>query len=376
MNVDPGGPVVLSLGMGLDSVAVLTRWLLDASSRDFDLSRLIVLTAMTGEEYPSTGDLMTRHMLPLLRARRVRYVQLSRTGQSTKDGYTVLDDSASPTVMHMRGPWRLSDELFATATVPQVAHGRRLCSARAKAEPLDGWIADHIGSDHVHALGFAADEPRRIQRDTTYTRNARRPLYPLADWGWDRPRCQDFLRDVYQVTWKRSACTFCPFQIANPVELADRWRAEPSAAAHAVMLEDTALACNPRSALFGRTAARTFAAAHDVPVPAGHGGDWVLVEVRRVFTAQHQHPARKGPAWRSLRCLANGNLTVLRAELHRRAAEAGVGVAVDGNGRARAWLRRAVAPYPATEHFLALAPAGPRNKERSGFEALWQSLTG
>jgi hypothetical protein len=375
--VNPGAdlPVVLSLGMGLDSVAVVTRWLLDPSSRDFDLSRLTVLTAMTGEEYASTGELMVRHVLPLFRARRVRYVQLSRAGQSTKGGYTVLDDSRTPTVMHLRGPWRLSDELRATATVPQVTHGRRLCSARAKAEPLDAWIADNIGGDYIHVLGFAADEQRRIERDTTYTRNARQPLYPLAVWGWDRARCLEYLREVYQVTWERSACTFCPFQIANPAELAQRWRSEPAAAAHAVALEDAALACNPRSGLFGRTRARAFAAAHDVSVPPHHSGDWVLLEVRRIFTAQHGHPTRKGPAWRSLRCLATGDLDILGTKLASRAATAGVAVAIDGDGVTRTWLRRAAPPYPAAEHLLALAPAGPREKERAGFEALWQSLT-
>lgn len=375
MNADSDRPIVLSCGMGLDSVALLTRWLLDASSRDFDLSRLTVLTAMTGEEYPRTGDLMTRHVLPLLRDRAVRYVQLSRAGQSSRSGYTVLDDSTAPTVMHMRGPWRLSDELRASATVPQVAHGRRLCSVRAKAEPLDAWIAEHIGADYIHALGFGVEERRRIDRDTTYTTNARRPIYPLADWGWDRRRCLDYLRDVYQVTWERSTCTFCPFQIYNPDELAERWRSTPVAAADALALEHAAMACNPRSMLFGRTSARAFAAAHVLPLPPERAGRWALLEIRRVFTARRGQPTGKGPAWRSLRRLAVGDADHVRVELQRRAAAAGVGVVVDPAGIARAWLRHAGPPYPSAEHLLALAPAGPRDKQRAGFEALWNAVS-
>lgn len=40
--------VVASFGLGLDSTSMLTRWLTDPTSRDFDLSELAVVTAMTG----------------------------------------------------------------------------------------------------------------------------------------------------------------------------------------------------------------------------------------------------------------------------------------------------------------------------------------
>lgn len=49
---------MLSLGMGVDSAALLARWLLDPSSRDFDLDDLVVVTAMTGDEYTATRLLM------------------------------------------------------------------------------------------------------------------------------------------------------------------------------------------------------------------------------------------------------------------------------------------------------------------------------
>ncbi len=47
--------VVLSYGMGCESTAVLLRWLEDPSSRDFDLSDAIILTAMVGDEFADTG---------------------------------------------------------------------------------------------------------------------------------------------------------------------------------------------------------------------------------------------------------------------------------------------------------------------------------
>ncbi|WNV83094.1 hypothetical protein [Umezawaea sp. Da 62-37] len=51
---EPPPRVVLNLGLGRDSVAILARWLTDPSSRDFDLSELAVITGMTGQEWPAT----------------------------------------------------------------------------------------------------------------------------------------------------------------------------------------------------------------------------------------------------------------------------------------------------------------------------------
>ena len=65
---------VLSYGLGLDNTAVLLRWLTDPSSRDFDLSDLVVITAMTGDEFSATGADVERYVLPELRRHRVRYL--------------------------------------------------------------------------------------------------------------------------------------------------------------------------------------------------------------------------------------------------------------------------------------------------------------
>lgn len=44
---DCGTTVVMSYGMGVDSTAILLRWLTDPSSRDFALSDLIVITGVS-----------------------------------------------------------------------------------------------------------------------------------------------------------------------------------------------------------------------------------------------------------------------------------------------------------------------------------------
>jgi hypothetical protein len=66
----------------------------------------------------------------------------------------------------------------------------------------------------------------------------------------------------------------------------------------------------------------------------------------------------------------------MRALLDHHAATAATAVTVDDDGIPRVWLRRAAPPYPAAEHLLTLAAAGPRDKQRPGFESLWTAVTG
>ena len=65
-------PAVLSYGMGADSTALLLRWIHEPATRPCDLAGLLVVTAMTGDEWPVTGRLVTEHILPLLRAHDIR----------------------------------------------------------------------------------------------------------------------------------------------------------------------------------------------------------------------------------------------------------------------------------------------------------------
>jgi hypothetical protein len=95
-----------------------------------------------------------------------------------------------------------------------------------------------------------------------------------------------------------------------------------------------------------------------------------------VFTARRGDPGRKGIAWRSLNRLAAGRSEQMRALLDRYAATAATAVTVDDDGIPRVWLRYAAPPYPAAEHQLTLAAAGPWDKQRRGFESLWTAVTG
>jgi predicted amidophosphoribosyltransferase len=119
--------VVLSYGLGVDSTALLLRWLSEPDSRDFDLSDLLVVTAMTGDEWPDTVDLVERHVLPRLAEAGVTYAQVARGGASQKEGIAVLEESDEPHRLYADGAYRLSDELTRAGTIPQAA-GSRYCS--------------------------------------------------------------------------------------------------------------------------------------------------------------------------------------------------------------------------------------------------------
>lgn len=374
-------PVALSFGMGKDSAAILARWLTEPASRDFPLASLTVVTAMTGDEPDVTRRLMERHLLPLIRRTGTRFVQIARAAQS--GGYVVLDDSRHPRRMIMRGPWRLSDELKASGTVPQLAAKRRLCSWRAKGSVLDAWYADEYqGRPFRHVLGFAAEEASRAERDQSYAPAARRPEYPLIEsWQWDREDCDRYLLALFGEPWSRSACGYCPFSAGRRglPELVERWRAEPGIGADALMLEFTALALNPRSRLFGARSARDIVRAHDLSEVARQfdhrlaHAEWAVYDVRRIVHPQRGDPAAKGAAWRSVRTLYVASRADAYTALRRRAAGRAP-VLLDEHGIARAQIIHRTDGYPAIERCLALAPVGVADKQRPGFEKWWQHL--
>ncbi|MCX4976515.1 hypothetical protein [Streptomyces sp. NBC_00620] len=123
----PSGVTVLSYGLGADSTAILLMFLADPERYGLrpDLSDLVIVHAVTGDEWPDSLDYVDRLVLALLRAARVRLVQIARGGPEDADGVVVLDDSRAPRRIHAQGPWRLSDELRAAGTVPQMARGKR-----------------------------------------------------------------------------------------------------------------------------------------------------------------------------------------------------------------------------------------------------------
>lgn len=364
-------PVVLSYGMGVESTAVALRWLEEPASRDFPLDDLVVVTAMTGNEWPDTRRVVEQHVLPAFRDHGIRYVQLARGGPLERDGVDVLSDSRRTERLVMAGAWTLADELERAGTVPQFAHGQRRCSQKFKGWPIDYWLRAELGDTAFrHAIGFNAGERWRMDRDTSYATAQRVPEYPPAAWGWGRDVCERYLAAAVGEPWPKSCCTFCPF--AGDQHL-DRYRDHPDAAVHAMRLEYAALALNPRMTLFKSSSVIRLIEDHHPAIARLFqrqldSGPWSLYEVRRVFHA-------KGVASRSVRCLATASRRRCRAEARRMAARHRTRVTVDGYGIHRVVLRDRNVEARPVEAFLVVAPAGIDDKERSSFAASWQAAT-
>lgn len=369
--------VILCYGMGVDSTAILLRWLLFPATCPCPLSELTVLTAQTGDEYPDTARDVEQHVLPRLRAAGVRFVQVARAGRFEADGICVLDDSRAPTKVYREGAWKLSDELEGAGTIPARRGSQKLCTQKFKGWVLDRWIEGELrGEPFTHVIGFESEETERVERDQGYTKLAREASYPLVDWGWNRAACVDFIREVTGITWRKSACVMCPFASLKGSGCVERYREDPASAFKAMRLEALSLMLNPRVGLFsGRTLRQVVERSGNdeamAQLRAWLDGveEWSLYRVRRAYSA----PAK---AARELTAVVTGSKSKCHLEMERidRAAWLSTGgVVLDEHGFWRLYTRRRVeGVYPAVEEMYVVGPAGIADKvQRAKFDRAW-----
>jgi hypothetical protein len=355
------------------------RWLTDPASRDFDLSELAVVTAMTGHESQATISAMTRLVVPRLAAQSVRFIQVARSQRRTTrtgDGVVVLDDSRSPRRLYADGLYTLGDEMLSAATLPQLG-GKRLCSMHSKGDVLDPVIARITkGQPYRHAVGFEANERSRSDKDCLHDTDLRTGWYPLQDWGWNRSDCDRYVMDVLGEQIPKSCCGFCPFAMssaAGRAQVVGRYRREPLLAADALFLEYVARSINPSQTLIvGSSLADLVAGAHlrdaDALFQARLGTcAWSLYEVRRVVRPRKD--GLRGTTARSLAVMATGTRAQMAEQL---AAQPGRRVR-GADGIVRHILRDR--SEGRTDHLFVAAPSGAQSKQRAGFEQWWQEAT-
>lgn len=403
--------VVLSYGLGVDSTAILLRWLTDPSSRDFDLADLVVMTAQTGSEFVETGELVEAHVLPRLKAAGVRFVEVARAQRRQGKGlakFVVLQDSRAPERLHLEGRYTLAAEMLQSGTVPQ-SGGGHLCSIKSKAVPLEAWLEDEIAGRREHAMGYAVGEESRAKKDvlaratkgelagaddfalafgfsseeTSRVDKARkvraekgqvRPIFPLLDWGWDRATSVAFIASVTGATWPKSACTFCPFS-GGRAEVLDRYLEHPLEAVEGLLMESVALALNPRAKLFKTKSLRekiegsgnaAALAAFELELEAA---TWALYRVRRKFT---QRVDGKFNVARSVEVVDTGSRLGMADALEAKALELDVKVERDG-AIARAEVVGFNAKFDgAEEEIFSIAPAMAEAKAPRFDEATWR----
>ena len=372
--------VVASFGLGLDSTSMLVRWLTEPASRDFDLSELAVVTAMTGHESRATIDAVSQLVIPMLAEQSVRFIQVARSQRRTTRagaGVVVLDDSRSPSRLYADGLYTLGDEMLTAATLPQLG-GKRLCSVHSKGDALDPVIARITkGQLYRHAVGFEADEKSRSDKDRTHDTALRAGWYPLQDWGWTRRDCAQYVLDVLGVEIPKSCCGFCPYSMSSAAgrdQVVERYRREPQLAVDALFLEYVARSINPLQTLIvGSSVADLVAhAGLGEALALFHGrlasAQWSLYEVRRVV-----RPAKnggRGITARALEVVATGTRAAMSDQLAARPGRRVLGA----DGIVRHILRDR--SEDGADHLFVAAPAGAQSKKRSGFEQWWQEATG
>lgn len=390
---------VLSLGMGVESVAILLRWLEEPEIRDFDLNDLIVITSQTGDEYADTKRDMEAHVLPRMRQHGVRFVQVARAGHLEEDGITVLDDSRTPTACMTEGSYKLSDELTIAGTVPQFG-GEHRCSLKFKAFVIETWLEENVYEPIRHAFGYNADElkrvaksevaikariafgfnqeePERVARGAKYDHPLRVGWYPLPEWGWNRQACEDYIFKVTGIRWKKSACVYCPFAKLTAA-MKERHLEHPAQVANALLLEHLSLAMNYRGTLFNTRSLKqiTTEAGNAEALTEFEGKlatlPWAVYRVRRIYTG-------KGKAFREVKRVQDGTradmLTALAALMNEPGTMRREHHGIDYAYR----LERTEDVYPTREDYLVAAPALVQDKSRYGdewFNRRWQDSEG
>ncbi|MFD7615280.1 hypothetical protein [Streptomyces sp. NPDC059828] len=437
------GMTVLSYGLGADSTAILIEFLDHPERYGLapDLSDLIVVHAVTGDEWPDTLDYVDRLVLPRLRRAGVRLVQVARAGRQDADGVVVLDDSRSPRRIFARGPWRLSDELREAGTVPQIANGRRTCSIRFKGWVLDQWTeAEFGGASYRRVIGYHYGELKRAEKDSRIQREHNRaagrticePFYPLILARQDRADVERFVLERLGEPVKKSYCSQCPFSgvCASREAHEARLRDHPHIAADVLRMEHVAMALNERSSLYGTDSLyrRLTEDGRNHPVLSAFEesldqAPYAIYEVRRIYYAARtpdcrthhgrscrspkwwcrqprteqcraDHPAgdfepwcpghrecrglaKKGPAWRSVRTVWEGDRRTAEQLIRQFATRHGLALERgEASGIQRAHYLTADGRFPAAAAFAVAAPAGVRDKQRKHFEEAWTRHTG
>ena len=241
-------PVILSYGLGVDSTALLLRLLFEPECRDFPLQNLVVVVAMTGDEWERTAWLVQRFILPLLRRFNIWTIQVSRGGEREQDGIVIHSSTRSPQRLYIEGAYTLAQHLLVNGMIPLKAKGKRFCTMKFKAFPIDlvvklffgdspqkryrrmigfnadeveraqvdrsygekprylvGYNADEVerandssltmGQSYRYLLGFNADEDNRRKEETVTWRNQMFEFL-LILWGWGRQQCERYLTEM------------------------------------------------------------------------------------------------------------------------------------------------------------------------------------
>lgn len=179
--MNSGEFVLQSSGLGVNSVALTSRWLREGRRLDG------VIVADTMAEHRYTYEFLRDYYEPFLKAEGV------------------------PLYMAMGDRGDLIDWHEEKGLVPSVQY--RICSVEWKVKPMTRLalqLMDEAGVGRADMLvGFAKEEMVKRAKDNTEPRLTN--VYPLSDWGMSRADCEAEIAARGWPSPGKSGCVGCPF---------------------------------------------------------------------------------------------------------------------------------------------------------------------
>lgn len=222
---------VVSFGGGLNSTAMLLGWL-NAGYSQPDL----ILFADTGSERQETYD----HVL-----RFSKWLEAQGWEKPTDERFKPEQGVITWTKKGGREE-TLEEYALRTENLPSLAYGKKSCSHKFKIEPQEREVNNYAparqewkaGRKVVKLIGYGAEEGKRVAKakieDDKYIYR-----FPLAEWGWDRQRCQKEILQEGLPLPPKSACFFCPATGKDGIHKLQQER--PDLVDRALTIEKTAM---------------------------------------------------------------------------------------------------------------------------------------
>lgn len=142
----------------------------------------------------------------------------------------------------------LERECLRSASLPSIAYGWKKCSLKHKVAPQEKFCAHYPpcqaawagGEKVVKLIGYDAGEEKRrlgaLPHDLADRRYQKE--YPLMEWGWDRNRCIQEIRNAGLPLPGKSSCFFCPSMKRR--EIRTLYHRYPDLLERALAIEDRA----------------------------------------------------------------------------------------------------------------------------------------
>jgi 3'-phosphoadenosine 5'-phosphosulfate sulfotransferase (PAPS reductase)/FAD synthetase len=238
MHFDPKkkGLVVLSFGAGQDSTTILYRLIQEPKVRAKALEdrNFAVVFADTGNERPETYD-HAWYIYNICRYHGIKFAHLASPEtvemhrKNGRDPSHLLTGYESRTWTSLGGQYRRNSSL--------AVRNNKSCTDNLKIRPIYRWL-DHLcdqlmdndgkgdrGKRHIleyterygrirMMIGFTKGEEKRIKKSLNFagakwfSKIAR--TFPLADWGFDRLDCINYMQQSKFNDCPPSMCMMCP----------------------------------------------------------------------------------------------------------------------------------------------------------------------